>query len=405
MADIKVKKKSDIKIKKFEKAEIYTQKLKNNIVSVKERTDNIKENEESINDYGANQISDKTNRLVHTGIDKFNKYGQKSVRETKQNFEKATQKIKKKINDKKIKKATKTLKGKSKRMIKNTPKTAKNTLKSTTKLTKETVKGAKKAYQITKATIKATAKSVKLGIKATISAIKAIISALHALIAFLVAGGWIVLVIIIVICMIAMIVSSVFGIFFSNELKGEMSVNSVMMELNMEFNKKIEDYKPMYPGAEFDINYNKASWQDVIAVYSVVLSKGNNETDVITMNKDRAKILKKVFWDMNEFHTTLDQELVQTKISDGRGGEIAVNSIKKTLHISIRVKSIEEISNEYNFSQEQRNQLKELLNEKNNENWANLLYGSGNSDIVKVALEQIGNVGRTTLLELVWLYK
>lgn len=375
MGDIKVKRESDIKIKKFEKAKVYTQKLKSNIVNVKEKTDSIKNNDESINEYGVNQILDKTNRIVNIGIDKFNKYGQKSVREI----------IKKKINDRNVKKTTKA--------IKNTHKTAKNTVKATTKLEKETIKGIKKAYQISKATAKATIKSVKAGIKATISAIKAIISAMNTLISFLIAGGWIVVIVIIIICMIALIISSVFGIFFSNELKGELSVSSVMLELNVEFNKKIERYKVQYPAEEYDINYNRASWKNVLAVYSVVLSNGNNETDVITMDKNKAKILKKVFWDMHEFNPKLDQELIKKKISDGRGGERVVDAIKKTLHLTIRVKSIEEISNEYNFNEAQRNQLYELLNEKNDENWSNVINSSGSSDIVEVARKELGNVG------------
>ena len=54
---------------------------------------------------------------------------------------------------------------------------------------------------------------------------------------------------------------------------------------------------------------------------------------------------------------------------------------------------IEEISNQYNFNQAQREQLNELMNEKYASNWSSLIYGTGNSDIVNVAISQIGNVG------------
>ncbi len=53
--------------------------------------------------------------------------------------------------------------------------------------------------------------------KAVISAIKMMIAALKGLIYLLIAGGWIVVVIIIVICMIGFLVSSIFGIFLSND--------------------------------------------------------------------------------------------------------------------------------------------------------------------------------------------
>jgi hypothetical protein len=46
LADIKTKQKSDIKIKKFNKAQVYTQKLKNNIVNVKNKSDYTSNNNE-----------------------------------------------------------------------------------------------------------------------------------------------------------------------------------------------------------------------------------------------------------------------------------------------------------------------------------------------------------------------
>lgn len=245
-----------------------------------------------------------------------------------------------------------------------------------------------------KQAIKTTIQATKVAIKTTIAIIKAIIAATKALVSAIIAGGWVAVVVIVVICLIAMICSSVFGIFFANEKKdGEMTVNSVMAELNTEFSKEIEKRKDQHPNADYDIKYNKASWQEVIAVYTVEISKGDYKAEVMTMDDKRAKILKKVFWDMNEFNSTVDKRLEKQKVSDGRGGEREIEVIKETLHITVRVKSIKEISNQYNFSQAQREQLNELLNGKYANNWSNLIYGTGNSDIVKVALSQIGNVG------------
>jgi len=181
-----------------------------------------------------------------------------------------------------------------------------------------------------------------------------------------------------------------------------MTINTVMLELNTEFSKKIEQKKEQHPNADYDIKYARANWQDVIAVYTVIISNGDYEVDVMTMDKDRAKTLKKVFWDMNEFNETVDKRLEKVKVSDGRGGERQIEVVKETLHLTVRVKSIEEISNQYNFNQAQREQLDELMNKKYANNWSNLIYGVGNGDIVKVAISQIGNIGRRTLLVLVW---
>ena len=148
-----------------------------------------------------------------------------------------------------------------------------------------------------KATAKATVKAIKVGIKATIAAIKAIIVATKALIAFLVAGGWIVVLIIIVVCLIAMLVSSIFGIFFSSEDTGStitvngqqqvVTMNQVIADLNTEFMNKITQIQKDNPYDEYDINSHRAEWKDVLAIYTVKLSNGNNEADVITLMMKR----------------------------------------------------------------------------------------------------------------------
>ena len=72
-----------------------------------------------------------------------------------------------------------------------------------------------KTAQRIKASAEASVKATKATIKAVIRAVKMMIAAMKSLITFLIAGGWIVVMIIIVICMIGFLVSSVFGIFFS----------------------------------------------------------------------------------------------------------------------------------------------------------------------------------------------
>ena len=46
-----------------------------------------------------------------------------------------------------------------------------------------------------------------------------------------------------------------------------------------------------------------------------------------------------------------------------------------------------------------------MSDEKYASMWSAVIYGNsvGSNDIVEVAKSQIGNVGRTTILELVWL--
>lgn len=414
MADIKTKNKQEYTIRKFDRAKVMGKNLKENVVNLKEKTkENYEKNESSEQEYAENKMNNAISETMY--------YMPTAMRKGKQNFDKTKENIvKSKIKIKKLQNGVQNIKTKGKMTVekakknikkfqntvkatKNTAKTTKSTAKATKKVAKESMKMAQRTVKLTRKAIKNTVKATKVAIKTTIKIIKAIIEATKALVSAIIAGGWVAVVIVVIICLIAMICSSVFGIFFANEKKdGEMTINTVMLELNTEFSKKIEQKKEQHPNADYDIKYARANWQDVIAVYTVIISNGDYEVDVMTMDKDRAKTLKKVFWDMNEFNETVDKRLEKVKVSDGRGGERQIEVVKETLHLTVRVKSIEEISNQYNFNQAQREQLDELMNKKYANNWSNLIYGVGNGDIVKVAISQIGNIGRRTLLVLVW---
>ncbi|MBE5820552.1 MAG: hypothetical protein E7310_07075, partial [Clostridiales bacterium] len=86
MADIKTKKKIENPIKKLDKAAIYTSKVKDNIVSVKNKTNYNNAEENSNNEYGDNRISEGTNLVFHKSINTFNEYGKKSLKTTGKNF-------------------------------------------------------------------------------------------------------------------------------------------------------------------------------------------------------------------------------------------------------------------------------------------------------------------------------
>ena len=412
MADIKIKHKDVGTIKKLDKAKIYTQKVKDNIVNLKDRASYSNDEENSQAEYGGNKISQTASTISRRSVEKFDQYGKKAFKETTENIQNASQKIKKKIenrtikkklNTKDIKKNIKTIKGtteKSKKIIKNTPKTIKQTVKVATKTTKEAAKGAKKAFQIAKVTAKQTVRTIKLGIKASIAAIKAILLATKVLIA----GGWIVVVIIIVICLIAMLCSSIFGIFFASENTGStitingtqqvVTMNQVISDLNIEFMNKITQIQKENPYDEYDINSKKAEWKDILAVYTVKISEGNDGADVITLNDNKVNLLKEIFWEMNEVTFTKEEEThEEIKIGLTSTEHITVTKVK--LHIVVNGKTAIEMADKYNFNAKQREQLAELINEKYASMWTSVIYGSsvGSNDIVNVALQQVGNVG------------
>ena len=444
MADIKIKKKSDIKIKKINKAEIYTQKLKSNLVDVKEKTNDISNKEDNTpTEYGADKISNTTRTISNKGINTFNKYGQKSVKQTKQNIEFAKDKIKKKIQNRTIKLKTKEIKGivdkgnktiknvaqkNTKRIVKNAPKTAERTMKGTKVVAKQTARGAKGFQDGCAEVIKAEwshdvfngyynsdlaklsaftedsgiAKGIKVGAKATISTVKGIIAGLKALITALIAGGWIALVIIIIICMIGLICSSVFGIFFSNEKKSgnkdktnDRTMSSVVTEINTEFANKITEIQKNNAHDDYEIKSERAEWRDIISVYAVLVTNGEEQSDVITLDDKKIQKLKDIFWEMNEVSSKVEEVEKDIETTDEKGNKKIEKSKRKVLYITVKKKSVEEMIEKYNMNNKQKEQLAEIRKEEYLSMWSNVLYGSsaGSNDIVQVAFSQIGNVG------------
>lgn len=225
MSEIKVKPKGTIK--QLDKNVVQLQKLKNNLITTKERIDEytINENNNTAEDYASKVIQNDISYLSRKGIAKSNEIGKKSFKETQQNFIKGKEKaqilkskIKTKYANNKINKTIKTGTKQSiktskksfslaKKGIKTTEKVAKNTQKDA----KESIKLSKRAMQISKVAVRNAIRGAKVAIKATIATIKAIIAATKALISAIIAGGWVAVVIILVIVLIAGFIAVIFN--------------------------------------------------------------------------------------------------------------------------------------------------------------------------------------------------
>lgn len=375
MANIKVRDIAKKDVKTINKAVVQTERFKDTIVRTKEKSEESVSNDINANEYASNKIKFATNRGVDESVHQFNKQGQKSLMKTKENYQKSKVKIKelkKKIQSKRKVKST----------VKNTKtaiKTSKEVAKKAEKTAKETVKASKRAAQIAKETAKKTAQGIKIAVKATISAIKAIIAGTKALIAAIVAGGWVAVVVIIVICLVGLLVSSIFGIFFSSEKTSSDSVtmNEVVAECNQEFADKLQSIQDSNPHDDYVLDGSMASWKDILLVYTIKQSNGKNETDVVTMDDSKKKVLKEIFWDMN----TLSSEVKEETVTE-RGvntSEEPKEVQKKVLHIIITSKSVEDMKSQYNFNTAQNNQLAELSSDKYASLWGGVIYGSNGS--------------------------
>ena len=117
------------------------------------------------------------------------------------------------------------------------------------------------------------------------------------------------------------------------------------------------------------------------------------------MNDAKKKLLKTIFWDMNNISSRTEDKLetVITETDDGNGNIVQIkNTERRTyLYITVSHKTAYDMASKYGFNQEQRKYLDELLNDENNSLWSSVLYGTSGEDnqIVAVALSQVGSVG------------
>lgn len=101
MADIKTKARGTVKA--LDKARLGTERLKENVISIKDKSENAyKDDSYSGNEYATNKIQNTEKQIAKRGTEEFNRQGIKAVKDTKENFRK--QKIKLKHIEHKLKK-------------------------------------------------------------------------------------------------------------------------------------------------------------------------------------------------------------------------------------------------------------------------------------------------------------
>ena len=265
----------------------------------------------------------------------------------------------------------------------------------------QAAKAAQKTGQAAKAAAKATVQAVKVAAKATIAAVKAIIAGTKALIAAIAAGGWVAVVVILVLCVIGLIAGSCFGIFFSGEDSGTgQTMRQAVQEINADYQSQIDTTRANLTYDKLEMSGSRAVWPEVLAVYAVKTTSDPDEPqEVATVDDSKKAILKDIFWQMNEISSRTESktEEVIAETDDGHGNivETATTVTRTYLYITVSHKTAEEMADRFNFTDNQRQQLSELLAEENRRLWSAVLYGiySGDDAIVTVALSQVGNAG------------
>lgn len=264
--------------------------------------------------------------------------------------------------------------------VKAAQKTAK-TAKSTAKTTAEI---AKRTKQVAQATIRVTIKTVKVAAKAIVEIGKATVAAVKGIGAAIAAGGIPAVVIIIIICLIAAIGGTCFGIFLSNdETTGtQKTMSQAVSELTSEHYANLTAMKSSYTYDLFEVKGNTSiNWKDVLAVYAVRTTTSDNPLEVVTLDDGKMDILREIMQDMNTMTGVVTPRVVaeKTVTTDEEGNSVVTIEYvtKKVLTVTILQLSKDEISALYNFNEEQKKQLDELMSEEYDSLWTELLGASG----------------------------
>ena len=282
----------------------------------------------------------------------------------------------------------------SKRSLDNTAKTikkadktakaAKKTVKTTASTTKKTAEVAKKTKQTAQATARVTIKTVKVAAKVVVEAGKAVVAGVKSIGAIIAGGGVPAVVVIIIICLIGAIGGTCFGIFLANdETTGtNKTMSQAISELTSEHYANLTAMKASYTYDLLEVKGNTSiNWKDVLAVYAVKTTSGDNPLEVVTLDDTKTDLLRGIMKDMNTMTGVVTPKVVAETVvtTDENGNSIKTTTYvtKKVLTVSIIQLSVDEISTLYNFNDEQKALLEELMSEEYNDLWAELLGASG----------------------------
>ena len=286
------------------------------------------------------------------------------------------------------------------------------------KRTAQTNRAARNAKYSGEAAAKATEKTAS----AVARAVEAIIEYLESLTAAITAGGGASVCVVVVLCIIGLLVSSAFGIFFAGEDTGSgTSVRDAIREINSEYTGRIEEIKAGVPYDELTLPDKRPAWREILAVYAVrTVNDPDHPQEVTSMTEEKTELLRDTFWQMNALSSRIETveitpEAGPNGVEPGNGGNpgepaepIDPNpddptglespeaaQVSTHLIIELTQKTPEDMAAQLSFSEAQRQQLSELLSEAYATLWNGVLYGIGTGDgeIVSVALSQVGNVG------------
>ena len=229
------------------------------------------------------------------------------------------------------------------------------------------VKNSIKAKTVGATTIKEKVTGfVKGSSAAAINTAKLAIANTKLLVATLVGTGGIAILFTIIICIIGLVMGSSFGILMATEDTGTgYTLNTVVREINEEYIAEIEKIKTEVPHDDFEMSEAIPNWKDILAVYAVKVTTAHEGAEVVTVDEEKAELIREVFWDMTEivYETKFyeDTDTIETTDEQGNILEQEVNITKTRLVIGIKNKTADEMAVLFRFDEHQIMQIKILV--------------------------------------------
>ena len=221
----------------------------------------------------------------------------------------------------------------------------------------------------------ATVEAISRGVHYIAAKIKALLSqtvrrAAQSLLALLGAGG-VVLLLAMVIGAAAAVIGSPMGILFADESgdPDSIPIAEIVADTNADFGAVINDIVSAHPEcSETTITYDYEDghtwagyWPEVLAVFAVHTNL-NSDSDVVVINAAQKQRIQDTFWAMHNI--TYEVEEVDTTPEPTEDDPDPEQQTEYILHITVNSKTVDELAELYNFTQDQKNILRELLSDE-----------------------------------------
>ena len=190
------------------------------------------------------------------------------------------------------------------------------------------------------------------------------------LMALLGAGG-VVLLLAMVIGAAAAVIGSPMGILFADESNDPNSIPiaEIVADTNADFGAAINEIVSAHPECsettmeyDYEDGHTWASyWPEVLAIFAVDTNL-NSDSDVIVINAAQKQSIQDAFWSMHEITYEVEEvDITPEPTEDDPDPEQQTEYI---LHITVSSKTVDELAELYNFTQDQKDILHELLSEE-----------------------------------------